>query len=59
MAGEGLHEVAVRDEERDMWSVYLAQGDYPAAARYARTQVQTACDGWLAFAMADVGLQRV
>ena len=50
IAGEGLHEVAVRDEERDMWSVYLAQGDYPAATRYARAQVQTACDGSLASA---------
>ncbi|KAK9832068.1 hypothetical protein WJX81_003754 [Elliptochloris bilobata] len=38
--GEGLHEVAVRDEERDMWSVHLAQGEYTAANRYARTQAQ-------------------
>ena len=28
----------MRDEERDMWSVYLAMGDYASAARHARTQ---------------------
>ncbi len=39
-AGEGLHEVAVRDEERDMWSVHLGMRDYAAAARHARTQVR-------------------
>ena len=39
-AGEGLAEVAVRDEGRDMWQVYLDRGLFAAAFRAARTQAQ-------------------
>ncbi len=42
-AGEGLHEVAVRDEERDLWSVYLTAGNYALATRHTRTQVRAPC----------------
>ncbi len=39
-AGEGLAEVTVRDEGRDMWQVYLDRGLFSAAFRAARTQAQ-------------------
>ncbi len=39
-AGDGLAEVTVRDEGRDMWQVYLERGLFSAAFRSARTQAQ-------------------
>ncbi len=38
--GDGLAEVTVRDEGRDMWQVYLERGLFSAAFRAARTQAQ-------------------
>ena len=38
--GEGLAEVTIRDEGRDMWQVYLERGLFSAAFRAARTQAQ-------------------
>lgn len=38
-AGDGLYEVTVHDERRDMWQIYLEQQDYDNAIRHCRKQV--------------------
>ena len=38
-AGDGLFEVALENEERDLWRAFLEREDYAAARRYATSQV--------------------
>ena len=38
-AAEGLHEVAAHDEGRDMWLIFLNNGNYTDAFRQCRNQV--------------------
>ena len=38
-AAEALYEVAVRDEEVNLWDLYLHKGDFSAAFQHCRTQV--------------------
>ncbi|BDA49156.1 Vacuolar protein sorting-associated protein 18 homolog [Coccomyxa sp. Obi] len=40
MAGEGLYEVVMDNEERDLWRSFLDRGDFASAARYASTQAE-------------------
>ena len=42
-AAEGLYEVSVRDEEANLWELYLHRGDYAAAFRHCRSQVLASC----------------
>lgn len=37
--GEGLYEVVMDNEERDLWRSFLDREDFPSAARHASTQV--------------------
>jgi len=38
--GEALHEVSIREESRDMWKIYLLQGDYEQAAAHCDSSEQ-------------------
>ncbi|KAK9814445.1 hypothetical protein WJX72_006013 [[Myrmecia] bisecta] len=40
VAGDGLYELSVHDEGRNMWRIYLGKQDYSNAFRNCRTQAQ-------------------